>query len=486
MNSSLRLIGIALWFALPLCAQRADVSPRSRQAMDAFFTAQDAYRKGRYVEASQLLEAFWRRHPPGGSEWEESAREADFLARTAGLNFGSPICYSALRMLSECVAWRLESKLARAAPWPVRLTVVLVGRSSGLDPAGQAATHILDSRVAANGGRIMHESLWLFEEYVRAITAGNLIVKTAVQPLPDLEVPVMAREGWAGLAGNALSQVWSAVGPEAQAKTDWWWVVYPSHVPDGNPEFAEREFITGGMSSGPGGSPVFVIDDLWLIRKPAPFLGKRTYSIEERQAYLPGWFQHEFFHRLFASYPEFGLEAKDHQWFDRRTWPGDFEGRFEQDYYSESLHKILQPLADPPLETKLRYSAMKKVAVSGPRVPHDGEQAIRKLLSDFSEARSARDPKRIAGTYAEDAGFVPFGGALIQGREAIEKVWTPVPDGQVIRKIQSIRFLGPEEAAVSVDSHYTGPAGDFRFVDHWIVAKSSGRWQIERHRSFEK
>ena len=39
------------------------------------------------------------------------------------------------------------------------------------------------------------------------------------------------------------------------------------------------------------------------------------------------------------------------------TWPDDFEGRLEPDYYAEALHKRLQPRADPPLHVALRYAA---------------------------------------------------------------------------------------------------------------------------------
>lgn len=70
---------------------------------------------------------------------------------------------------------------------------------------------------------------------------------------------------------------------------------------------------------------------------------------------MPQWFQHEFFHHLFRAYPEFRLEAKPHQCFDRKTWPTDFEGVFEPDYYAESLHKRIQRRGNPPLHVKLRY-----------------------------------------------------------------------------------------------------------------------------------
>jgi hypothetical protein len=138
--------------------------------------------------------------------------------------------------------------------------------------------------------------------------------------------------------------------------TDWWWVLYPSNVPEKYPDFERTEFITGGMGSGPdGASPCFIIDDRWLTRKP-PHLGKGPYTDIERRAYLPQWLQHEFYHHLFRIYPEFGLEKKGHDWFNRTTWPADFEGKIEPDYYYEALHKRLQPKGNPPMHVALLYT----------------------------------------------------------------------------------------------------------------------------------
>ncbi len=340
-----------------------------REAIDAFFTAQEAYREGHYARSSGLLKDFWNRHPPGTIEWLNAAREADTVAATIGLNFGRPACYYALRMLTDCVAWRTN---ALATPpdtvRTIRLSVLLVGHSSGGEPTtweeledhtGKFVVHSLDRLLLANGHEIVHQSLWLFEEYIRAATDGKLKVETSIVTLPDSDIPVvttMKPRLAAGLAPLAERMIWEAVTDEVKARTDWWWILYPSHVPEQSAEFAQTNFITGGMSVGPDGrSPAFVIDDLWLVRIP-PSIGFGRYTEAERRAYLPQWFQHEFFHHLFRIYPEFKLEVKSHQWFDRRAWPSDFEGLMEPDYYTESVHKRLQPLADPPLNIKLRYA----------------------------------------------------------------------------------------------------------------------------------
>lgn len=92
-----------------------------------------------------------------------------------------------------------------------------------------------------------------------------------------------------------------------------------------------------------------------LVTKPPKYLGK-TVSPEERFAFFSQVMQHEFFHELYWLYPQFRLEQASHQWFNRTSWPSDFEGFLEADYYSESLNKGLLPQGKPPLWEKLRFA----------------------------------------------------------------------------------------------------------------------------------
>ena len=68
-------------------------------------------------------------------------------------------------------------------------------------------------------------------------------------------------------------------------------------------------------------------------------MGSGRYHEVEIKAYHPQWFQHEFMHHLYREWPEFDLELTSHQWFDRKTWPSDFQGEWEHDYYAESIDK---------------------------------------------------------------------------------------------------------------------------------------------------
>jgi hypothetical protein len=331
-------------------------------ALESFLCAQQLYDAGDYAGAQLVLDELWADHPVGGDDWW------DLPWQPFDINLGTPPCYYALRMLTDMTEWRVANPDAPPAPRTVRLTVLVVGQSNGIEPqnvqdihdgTGIPVVHTIDPRLTANDYAVVHESLKLFNEYARtAVTQGQLDVETHILPLPDANLDVHAyvlTNGgyYAGLVDS--SQVWQSVPAEDIAATDWWWILFPSHVPEQYPDFEDAAFITGGMGVGADSvSPMFIIDDRWLVRKPA-HLGEGEYSPIERAAYLPQWLQHEFYHHLYRTYPEFGLEDESHQWFDLSTWPEDFVGQFEPDYYHESLYKRLHS-AVPPLHVALRYA----------------------------------------------------------------------------------------------------------------------------------
>lgn len=349
----------ALGFLAPFGLQ--NFSQHYVDALRTLLLAEQEYEAGRYARASSLLDALWARHPLGDPSW------GALPTQPFGINLGSPPCYSGLRMLTDMAHWRVSNPSQGPAPRTARLTVLLVGRTQGIEPrnateiaqgGGIQVRHELDPRVAEGGYLAVTESLELFEKYVLALTGGLLALETQVVPLPDLTLSVHAQElgggrHYAGL--TSLAELWPNVSDAIRTETDWWWIVYPSHVPEQYHDFEHAEFVTGGMDRGPdSSSPCFVIDDRWLVRKP-PHLGSGEYSAVERRAYLPQWLQHEFFHHLFRIYPQLGLEATPHQWFDPANWPPDFQGRYEADYYHEALYRRLST-ATPPLHAALRYA----------------------------------------------------------------------------------------------------------------------------------
>ena len=339
----------------------SNFTPMYKRALRAWLKSSQRYERLDYAGSQQLLDGLWQQHPTGAQGWGFQATQP------FGINIGSPPCYYGLRILSDIVDWRVQSGvLGSSAPRNVRLTVLLVGQTHGIEPrdlnelstgGGVPVVHTLDERLLQNYYRPVRESLALFEEYIFAMTEGRLGVETQILSLYDLDMAVRAHisQGryFAGL--EQPSDVWAALPDPIIDATDWWWLIYPSHVPEQYPDFQNAEFVTGGMGSGEDGrSPLFLIDDRWLVRKP-PHIGSGNYSDVERRAYLPQWLQHEFFHHLFRTYPEFGLEQTSHQWFDPSTWPPDFQGRYEADYFHEALYKRLNS-ADPPLHVGLRYA----------------------------------------------------------------------------------------------------------------------------------
>lgn len=341
----------------------------SAQYIDAFSTLLEGQRllaNGDTPGAQQMLADLWSRYPAGDIRWSQLPTDP------FGINLGNPPFYYALRMLTDTVDWRMEHPDAGPPARTARLTVLLAGASNGIEPrtheeiklgTGVHTQHTLEPLLLENDSAVIHDSLRLFREYVVAITEGDLDIEVHVVHLPELDVSVHAGMNsgryFASIAD--MSEVWAALDQETMNETDWWWMIYPSHVPEQHHDFQGAEFITGGMGTGPdSASPLFIIDDRWLVRKP-PHLGEGQYTDIEREVYLPQWLQHEFYHHLFRIYPEFELEEIAHQWFDRSTWPTDFAGRYEPDYYHEALYRRLQD-ADRPLVAALRYASTGQVA----------------------------------------------------------------------------------------------------------------------------
>ncbi|MEO0323501.1 MAG: hypothetical protein AAF447_11135, partial [Myxococcota bacterium] len=317
--------------------------------VEALLRAEDEVTAGDFAAARARVDAIFARYPLSDSVWWAGVNQD-------GTNVGTPVAYYGLRML-DVIA---DRGLARPEPpsGALRLTVLLAACANAerpLTPELDTLEEVrleLDPRIEADDHRVVHQSLALFRHYVRALTDGALRLAVAIQRV----------EGCFDVGFSAAPLVVSRIDRPAEVieatdeamrdATDMWWVVYPSGVPS-DPVFGRRDFISGGMG-GYGRAPLFIGDDLWLLRKPA-HLGTGDYSDVERRVYLPQWLQHEFFHHLYRTYPEFGLEETGHQWFDGASWPGDFVGAdtaWEPDYYAESVARRLRT-ATPPMAEAL-------------------------------------------------------------------------------------------------------------------------------------
>lgn len=334
-----------------------------RKSIDVYFTAAAAYRKQDYVTAQKLLRALWAEVPHGDRAWKELQRDSAQLLSLA--DFGNPPAYSALRMLTDCVEWRLKNEGPASPESTLQLTVVLVGRSAGPEPetpaeleqrTGRPTTNMLDAALdGARGEQIINDAYWLFDEYILAMTGGRTRIKRVFVRLPEFTLQVGLHQRGIDITHSAGEQAWAAVPGNIRRTTDWWHLFYPSHVPRAA-AFANRPFVTGGMRRGPAParSMSFVSEDQKFLRT-ANQNGRRPLSDSERSIALSQWLQHEFFHFLFSSYPQLRLEATPHQWHDRKTWPADFVGNVEADYYAEALHKRLQSQTGLPLHVLIRH-----------------------------------------------------------------------------------------------------------------------------------
>jgi hypothetical protein len=318
-------------------------------------------------------------------------------------------------MLTECVHWKLDGAREQAKLTPLHFTVVLIGRSHGIQPAsveelheqrGTMVRNSLDRRLLDTPRPIIDDCFGLLFDYLQASTGGRLKVETRILPYPDLDVPMRVFDDpdqpRAELVPGALERIWTAVPEEVRASTDWWYIIYPSHRPEQYAAFAHTDFSNGGgiTQSPETGSALQVGDDRVLLTKP-PKYGGRAVTHEERVAFFSQVMQHEFFHELFWLYPEFQLEARGHQWFDRSTWPGDFVGVNESDYYSEALHQRLLPLAKPPLWEKLLYTWPADVANKITPASLIGAYRRQPVTNGWHEGTITTDPGGRAGIRIE-------------------------------------------------------------------------------------
>lgn len=361
-----------------------------------------------YTKARQRIDALLVRYPLADSAWWDGVN-------LFGLNVGTPVGYYGIRMLSDLANFGLKNAAAPVAELePLELTVVVVTCAQGTRPANrelteaESVTLTIDPRLAANDYAVIHQSLRLFAEYTLAITQGRRRLVTRIveqETCADVQFSAIPNTtaGVSGLA-DASQAALQATRDDRQLRTttDLWWVIYPSNVPTA-PVFADAEFITGGMGLY-GDAALFIVDDLWLLRTP-PHLGMQVYDDVQRRVYLPQWLQHEFFHHLFRAYPALGLEAAGHQWFDRSTWPADFVGTYEPDYYSESLNKRFQDV-DPPLSETLRTRPVDVSAL----VPADFVGSYKRLPveNDYHDVRVTFDGTTLAWTNAANVAWPLF------------------------------------------------------------------------------
>ena len=264
--------------------------------------------------------------------------------RSPSPHFGEPGMYAHLRMLDDIT--KMGVSKTSFSKTTLRMAVVMPACTDIVPEQGPTLTNErLSPEIEANDFAVLRQSLRLFQSYLLAISGGELRLELKFY---KIEKCFQIKPETRYLGGNFNEPLLQLPQGEAE-KTDMFWLVYPNHYDKG----AKITFSSGISLFYGTDKPVFMCDDDWITKKRPEQGGGGTRTEVERRMYLPEWFQHEFFHHLFRSWPEFGLEKTSHQWNDKSTWPVDFSGQVEEDYYAEALNKRLYK-ATPSIAQKLQ------------------------------------------------------------------------------------------------------------------------------------
>ena len=246
-------------------------------------------------------------------------------------HFGEPGMYAHLRMLDDITKMGVSKTMLGKTT--LRMAVVMPACTDIVPEQGPTLINErLNPEIEANDFAVLRQSLRLFQSYLLAISGGELRLELKFY---KIEKCFQIKPETRYLGGNFDEPLLQLPKGEAE-KTDMFWLVYPNQYDKG----AKISFSSGISLFNGKDKPVFMCEDDWVLKKRAPDQGSGSRTEVERRMYLPEWFQHEFFHHMFASWPELKLEGtKNHEYHDKAFWPADFTGQIEEDYYSESLRK---------------------------------------------------------------------------------------------------------------------------------------------------
>lgn len=300
-------------------------------ALEALLHAEDELAAGDRSAAQARIDRIFETMPLSDPIWREGLPLGQAFV-------GDPVAYYGLRMLRQVVEQGDVPTTGRLQLTAVVAPCADVTRPTLPELSPETVRLDLAPEILEDEGRRLQLVTALFRRWVHAMT-GGLEVDLVIHELLDCTTVGYTDDGSTIVSYPDAAAMVASVPDGVAAGTDLWWVVAPSGVPGDGSGYG-RHFITGGMGGIGAGLPLFLSDDAWFVRKPE-HLGDGAYTEAELRAYQPQWFQHEFMHHVFRTWPEFGLEESGHQWFDRSTWPEDFVGVWEADYYAEAVEKRL-------------------------------------------------------------------------------------------------------------------------------------------------
>lgn len=293
-----------------------------------------------------------------------------YLDREKGANFGTPVCLYALLMLRRIFEYHHNKKAIRTSEYlsnaktiPYIITVAIAGKSHGTwaesieaipdeSKRGEVINHKIHPDILKDDFKIIRESLFIFSNYINAISKGILQVQIEFVYLDSIDVLCEMSKSENGVYLSTIKNhqvITDEIPKELYENSSMILNIYPSHRPYMNKELSKIGYISGGIFCNY--KPNMIADDiLWIIKIGEGF---GPYTDEERRAYIPQWLKHEYYHYLFkVAFKEYNLEVDDHDWFDWSNWPSDFVGRTEPEYYDQALVKRFFT-CDTPLAIKL-------------------------------------------------------------------------------------------------------------------------------------
>ena len=333
---------------------QTNFDPNQTLALEALILGQKDVEAGNLQKAKNRIDNVFSELPLSDNNWWSISNNSH--CTNCPINIGGPTGYYGLRMLNQIISLGDPKGKGTLNMTAVVASCAIVTRPTLPDLKPETVNLNVAPEILENDGRALRISTDLFRNWIRAIT-GGLEVNLTIYTLEDCSTTVDFRDNGSIIFTHPDTYSMVSKVPENIAdNTDLWWVVAPSGVP-GDGSGYNRHFISGGMG-GYEGLPLILSADKWFTRKPEHMGDGGAYHEVELKAYMPQFFQHEFMHYLFSKWNEFGLEQTLHSWFDRSTWPADFEGKWEPDYYAEALKKRLLN-ADLPLDEGLK--APKKI-----------------------------------------------------------------------------------------------------------------------------
>ncbi|MDD7985039.1 hypothetical protein PQO01_08775 [Lentisphaera marina] len=337
-----------------------------KRSLKALLYAEDDIEAGDYESAGLRVEKIFTELPISSPKWQK--------INFRGVHIGTPSCYASLRMIQQIVTLKSLDNKTKGS---LQITAVIaphakVQRVTLPNLEIENVNLKVSPEILADDYKVLHTSTKIFRHWLKVITKAKE-VNLKVHLLSEGTQVMNNDNGKIITSYPKARQMIDQVPEELKDSTDMWWVIAPSGVPGDGSGF-KRHFITGGMTQYKG-QALFLSDDAWFTRKPV-HLGKGEYTTVEIRAYQPQWFQHEFMHHIYKKWPRFNLEKTGHSWFSRETWPQDFKGIYEPDYYYESISKRLINATPElyegikaPKFLKLRKTDLQKLVGEYHRIP---------------------------------------------------------------------------------------------------------------------